>query len=83
MENGTRLAEGLRALPGVTSVRARGLMVAADISTDAPQVTRRALLEQHLVINATGPRTLRFVPPLIVSEAEIADALERLRPLLA
>ena len=28
---------------------------------------RRALLEQRLIINATGPTTLRFLPPLIVS----------------
>jgi predicted acetylornithine/succinylornithine family transaminase len=83
MENGTRLAEGLRALPGAGAVRARGLMAAVEIAADAPQIARRALLEQHLVINATGPRTLRFLPPLIVSEAEIDEALRRLRALLA
>ena len=77
-----RLAEGLKELPGVTEVRARGLMVAADISADAPDVARRALLEQRLVINATGPGTLRFVPPLTVTDAEIDTALERLYALL-
>jgi acetylornithine/N-succinyldiaminopimelate aminotransferase len=81
-EQGERLAEGLRDLPQVASVRARGLMVAADVDADAPEITRRALLEQRLVINATGPRTLRFLPPLIVSAAEIDDALGRLRALL-
>jgi acetylornithine/succinyldiaminopimelate/putrescine aminotransferase len=83
MENGTRLAEGLRALPGAGAVRARGLMAAVDVDADAPQIARRALLEQRLVVNATGPRTLRFLPPLIVSEAEIDEALRRLRALLA
>ena len=34
------------------------------------------------MLNATGPRTLRFLPPLVVSEAEIADALGRLGALL-
>jgi acetylornithine/N-succinyldiaminopimelate aminotransferase len=81
-EQGERLAEGLRDLPQVASVRVRGLMVAADVDADAPEITRRALLEQRLVINATGPRTLRFLPPLIVSAAEIDDALGRLRALL-
>ena len=57
-------------------------MVAADISADAPEIARRALLEQRLVINATGPATLRFVPPLTVTEAEIDTALERLYALL-
>ena len=39
--------EGLRELPGVVSVRGRGLMVAAEIAGDAPDVARRALLEQN------------------------------------
>ena len=81
-ERGERLAEGLKELPGVSEVRARGLMVAADISGDAPEIARRALLEQRLVINATGPGTLRLVPPLTVTEAEIDTALERLYALL-
>jgi acetylornithine/N-succinyldiaminopimelate aminotransferase len=57
-------------------------MVAAELSSDAPALVKRALFEQRLVLNATGPRTLRFLPPLVVSEAEIAEALERLRRLL-
>ena len=82
-EQGERLLEGLRELPDVVSVRGRGLMVAAEIAGDAPDVARRALLEQRLIINATGPTTLRFLPPLIVSAAEIDDALARLRKLLS
>ena len=35
------------------------------------------------MLNATGPGTLRFLPPLVVQEAEIAEALRRLRALLA
>jgi predicted acetylornithine/succinylornithine family transaminase len=81
-ELGERLAEGLRDLPRVTEVRGVGLMVAADVDADAPGLARRALLEQRLVINATGPRTLRFLPPLVVSEAQIDDAVARLRALL-
>jgi acetylornithine/N-succinyldiaminopimelate aminotransferase len=82
-ELGERLAEGVRELPRVAVVRARGLMVAADVDADAPDLARRALLEQRLVINATGPRTLRFLPPLVVEEAEIDDALGRLATLLS
>jgi predicted acetylornithine/succinylornithine family transaminase len=81
-ERGERLAEGLRELPGVSTVRSRGLMVAADVDADAPAIARRALLEQRLVINATGPRTLRMLPPLIVSDAEVDEALSRLSALL-
>jgi acetylornithine/succinyldiaminopimelate/putrescine aminotransferase len=81
MELGARLAEGLRALPGVREVRGRGLMLAAEVD-DAPGLVRRALLEQRLVVNATGATTVRFLPPLIVGEADIDEALARLRALL-
>jgi acetylornithine/N-succinyldiaminopimelate aminotransferase len=72
------LADGLAELPGVRLVHGRGLMQAIEID-DAPAVARRALLEQRLVANATGPTTIRFEPPLIVTETEIDDALERMR----
>ena len=80
---GTRLAEGLAALPGVVAVRGRGLMLACDLADGgAPQLVRRALLEQRLVLNATGPGTLRLLPPLTIGEAEADDALARIRALL-
>ena len=44
---------------------------------------RRALAEQRLVVNATGPTTVRLLPPLIVGEAEVDEALTRLRAVLA
>jgi acetylornithine/N-succinyldiaminopimelate aminotransferase len=81
-ELGERLAEGLRELPGVADVRGVGLMVAIDVAGDAPELARRALLEERLVINATGPRTLRFLPPLVVDEAQIDDAVSRVRRLM-
>ena len=82
-ELGERLAEGASELPRVVAMRARGLMVAVDVEADAPDTARRALLEQRLVINATGPRTLRFLPPLVVTESQIDEALGRLGALLA
>ena len=81
-ELGERLAEGLRELPRVVAVRGRGLMAAIDVDVDAPGFARRALIEQRLVVNATGPRTLRFLPPLVVAEAQVDDALRRLAALL-
>jgi acetylornithine/N-succinyldiaminopimelate aminotransferase len=82
---GERLRLGLRELPGVARVRGRGLMIGIDLAEDvsAPLLARRALLEQRLVINATGPSTIRLEPPLIVTEPEIDDALARLESLLA
>jgi acetylornithine/N-succinyldiaminopimelate aminotransferase len=78
-ELGERLRHALAALPGVGEVRGRGLMVACDLDDGAaPDVVRRALLEQRLVLNATGPATIRLLPPLLVGEAEVDDAVGRL-----
>ena len=71
------LADGLAQLPGVRLVHGRGLMQAIEVD-DAPAVARRALLEQRLIANATGPTTIRFEPPLVVTEEQIHDALERM-----
>ncbi len=82
-ELGERLAEGLQELPRVVDVRGVGLMAAADLDADAPELARRALFEQRLVINATGPATVRFLPPLIVDAADIDEALSRVAALLS
>jgi acetylornithine/N-succinyldiaminopimelate aminotransferase len=78
---GERLSAGLAEVPYVERVRGRGLMVGADVTADAAELARRALLEQRLVVNATGPRTIRLEPPLIVTEEQVDDALGRLNSL--
>ena len=77
-ERGRQLAEGLERLPHVVSVRGRGLMLACELDVPAPEAMRRLLFEQRLVTNATGPTTLRLLPPLTVSASEVDDALARL-----
>jgi predicted acetylornithine/succinylornithine family transaminase len=69
-----RIAE----LPGVVAVRGEGLMIGFDVAGDAPALVRRALLDERLVCNATGPSTVRLLPPLTVSDEEIDEALTRL-----
>ena len=75
VERGEQLAAGLRALG--LDVRGRGLMLAF-ATDDAPALARRLLLEQRLVVNATGPDTIRLLPPLTVSAAEVDEALKRI-----
>lgn len=81
-ELGQHLAAALSELPHVVSVRGRGLMLACEVDVSAPKAVRRALLEQRLVLNATGPTTIRLLPPLIVAEAEVDEAVSRLRAVL-
>jgi acetylornithine/N-succinyldiaminopimelate aminotransferase len=80
-ELGGRLMAGLSELP-VQNLRGRGLMIGFD-TDDAPAKARQLLLEQRLVVNATGPRTIRLLPPLTVSEDEVDLALKRLGAVLA
>jgi acetylornithine/N-succinyldiaminopimelate aminotransferase len=72
---GDRLARGLRGAG--LDVRGLGLMLAF-ACPDAPELARRLLLEQHLVTHATGPDTIRLLPPLTVSEEEIDEAVRRI-----
>jgi acetylornithine/N-succinyldiaminopimelate aminotransferase len=79
-EKGEELAAGLRSI-GAQGVRGLGLMLAFEVP-EAPALARRALLDERLVVNATGPSTVRLLPPLTVSRDEIAEALGRLERLL-
>jgi predicted acetylornithine/succinylornithine family transaminase len=82
-ELGERLLERLARLEHVVSVRGRGLLLACELDISAPEVVRRALLSEQLVVNATGPGTVRLLPPLTVSDTEVEQAVERLGRALA
>lgn len=73
---GAKLASALADLPGVTGVRGRGLLLGAALADglDAPSIYRR-LLADGLICNAVNAATLRFAPPLTVSDAEIDEAV--------
>jgi acetylornithine/N-succinyldiaminopimelate aminotransferase len=77
---GERLAAGLRDLG--LEVRGLGLMLAFR-AKEAPALVRRALLDERLVLNATGPDTVRLLPPLTVSDDEIDEAVRRIGGLVA
>jgi acetylornithine/N-succinyldiaminopimelate aminotransferase len=70
--------EGLRGQGRLADVRARGLMVGVDLpeerAGEAQKVVDDALAE-HIVLNATGPDTVRFLPPLIASEQHVDRVL--------
>ena len=62
--------------PGlITEIRGKGLILGLQLSRDpTPIIT--AARERGLLIITCGTNTIRFVPPLIISEAEIAEGLE-------
>ncbi len=83
-ELGEHLRERLTALPGVSDVRGRGLMVGFDLEQgDAPGFVERALIDQQLLLSATGPSTVRLLPPLTIDDAEMAEGITRIATALA
>ncbi|MEX2254513.1 MAG: acetylornithine transaminase [Acidimicrobiia bacterium] len=80
---GERLTGQLAALPEVTSVRGPGLLVASELAPglDAPAIAR-ACLDVGLVVNGVSPTALRFAPPLLVTDAEIDEAMDLLAGVL-
>lgn len=76
---GEQLRAGLRGLAGAHSrirdVRGLGLMVGLELDGAAAPVAGK-LREAGLLCIPTGQSVLRFVPPLVVAEAEVARALE-------
>ncbi|MEM1367632.1 MAG: aspartate aminotransferase family protein [Cyanobacteria bacterium P01_H01_bin.15] len=55
-----------------------GLQIKESATLTAVDVVKVALEQESLLIAPAGPKVLRFVPPLIVSEAEIAQAADKL-----
>lgn len=80
---GSYMREQLAALPNIGEVRGRGLMVAADLAEGCDaNAAVLAGLDSGLVFNATGPHTLRFLPPLVCTREDVDELVERLRGLL-
>jgi acetylornithine/N-succinyldiaminopimelate aminotransferase len=80
---GEQLREGLRAIAHqsptlIADVRGWGLIngleISADVPLTAPEVVKAAM-EKGLLLVPAGPKVVRFVPPLIVSGAEVAEAI--------
>ena len=76
----SRLAELRDANPEtVGSIRGMGLMLGIEIKNGQARKIVAAALDFGLVINATGDDTLRILPPLTLTEAQVDDAMQRLQ----
>ncbi len=68
--------------PHVLDVRGRGLMWGLELDIEAKHVVEKGYGRGLLVINA-GPNVLRLVPPLIVGEDELAQAVKIIEGILS
>jgi predicted acetylornithine/succinylornithine family transaminase len=80
---GGALKAGLERLatqqPLIESVRGEGLLLAVELRAErAPDVVRLGI-EEGVLLNATGPTTIRMAPPLTLSEAEAEEAVEKFK----
>ncbi len=88
---GEQLRAGLRALAeedgGIVDVRGPGLMVASELADAArvSQVIGHCLRDGHLILMNAGTygNVVRWMPPLVVTEAEIDQALATFAKALA
>ena len=81
-ERGTYLHKGLLALkeqfPFINDVRGRGLLQGMELSIDGKPIVMDCLANR-VIINCTMGRVLRFIPPLIITQAEIDVLLTTLK----
>jgi acetylornithine aminotransferase len=66
---------------GVAEVRGMGLMIGVEMKEPCGELVKQAL-EAGLVINVTADNVIRLLPPLVMSEAEGRQVVERLVPLV-
>ena len=71
----SRLKELSKKFPVIKEVRGMGLILAIDIDGSSAEVAKNCM-EQGILVNSIQPGTVRFIPPLIVSQKNI-DTLIR------
>jgi acetylornithine/N-succinyldiaminopimelate aminotransferase len=79
---GLALTAGLRELPGVREVRGAGLLLGAELDRPASEVVAQCA-GRGLLVGTAGESVLRLTPPLVVTAAEVDQALGTLEEALA
>ncbi len=78
---GERLAQALRALPGVATVRGLGMLLGAELSPEVlvgrvAKDVANACLDAGLVVNGVTSTAIRFAPPLNISDAHLQEGID-------
>jgi acetylornithine/N-succinyldiaminopimelate aminotransferase len=59
----------------IKEVRGKGLMLAVELGIEADDIVNKCL-HRGLLINSTGGKTIRFVPPLIITAQDVDRAIK-------
>ncbi len=85
LANAARVGEvirsGLRRVQDIVEVRGMGLMIGAELARPCGELVKQAL-GAGLVLNVTADNVVRMLPPLVMSEAEGREVVNRLVPLI-
>jgi acetylornithine/N-succinyldiaminopimelate aminotransferase len=78
-EREVQLRKGLSDHPSVAEIRGRGLMIGLGLASaiDSRDVARAAL-GGGLVVNSPDPETIRLLPPLTITQDDLAEGISRL-----
>ncbi|MHA1303707.1 MAG: aminotransferase class III-fold pyridoxal phosphate-dependent enzyme, partial [Candidatus Heimdallarchaeaceae archaeon] len=67
----------------ISNARGRGLMIAFDLpNSEIRDELKNKALENKLIILACGPKSIRFRPPLIISQDEIDEGFDIIRTIV-
>ncbi len=84
---GAALSEMLQGVDGVSEVRGKGLLLAAELTADAlgertAKDVAKTCLEMGLVVNGVTQTALRLAPPFIVTTEQCQEAVDMLKKAL-
>ena len=75
------MAEALAGVKGLVEIRGHGLMIGIELDRPCGELVGKALAA-GLLINVTADKVVRFLPPLIFSENEARELVDRSAPLI-
>ena len=82
-EMGDYLLHELKAIPEFTAIRGRGLMIGLDVPETHKTLRKDLLMKYKIFTGESYPNTIRILPPLSLSKAEVDDFIQSLKSCLA
>jgi acetylornithine/N-succinyldiaminopimelate aminotransferase len=78
-----QMLNDLRAVrPYITDVRGYGLLVGVELDSDIAGDVAGKLIKEGVLINTPAANVLRFMPPLVMTEEEVDEAVSKLAKVL-
>ena len=75
------MAEALAGVKGLVEIRGHGLMIGIELDRPCGELVGKALAA-GLLINVTADKVVRFLPPLVFSENDARELVDRSAPLI-